>query len=76
MIEVLLVFSINGAPEEISDRIFYSKQECVEFVNQVAQMDVVKDDYTFKFVASDGMLFKGECAAMKEWFLKKGRLEV
>ena len=76
MIDVLLVFSINGAPEEISDRIFYSKQECVEFVNQVAQMDVVNKDYTFKFVANDGMLFTGQCAEMKEWFLKKGRLEI
>lgn len=76
MIEVLLVFSINGGPEKISDRVFNSKEECVEFVNTVAQMEVVKDDYSFKFVASDGMLFKGECAAMKEWFLKKGKLEV
>lgn len=76
MIEVLLVFSINGGPEEISDRVFNSKEECVEFVNTLAQMEVVEDDYSFKFVASDGMLFKGECAAMKEWFLKKGKLEV
>ena len=76
MIEVLLVFAINSGPEEISDRIFYSKQECAEFVNTIAQMNVVKDDYTFKFVANDGMLFRGQCAAMKEWFLKKGRTEV
>jgi hypothetical protein len=72
MIEVLLVFSINGGLEDISDRVFTSYEECSTFVNTVANMDVVNSDYGFKFVASDGMLFEGQCIEMREWFLKKG----
>ena len=76
MLEVLLVFAVNSGPQEISDKIFYSYKECTEFVNTVAGMDVVNSDYGFRFVASDGMLFDGQCVEMKEWFLKKGRLEI
>ena len=76
MLEILLIFSINGDLEDISDRIFTSKNECKEFVNSLAEMDVFKEDDTFKFIASDGMLFKGECVEMKKWFLRKGRLEI
>lgn len=75
MIEVLLVFSMNGAREDISDRIFTSYEECATFVNTVANMDVVNSDYGFKFVASDGMLFEGQCIEMREWSFKKGVLD-
>jgi hypothetical protein len=51
MLEILLVFSVNGAPLEISDRIFNSYEECVGFVNTVADMDVVESDYKFRFVS-------------------------
>lgn len=74
MIEVLLVFSVNGGLEDISDRVFTSYDECSEFVNTVAQMDVVNSDYGFKFVAHDGALFEGQCIEMREWFLKQGKL--
>jgi len=76
MLEVLLVFSVNSAPLEISDRIFYSYEECTEFVNTIAGMDVVNSDHGFRFVASDGILFNGQCVEMKEWFLKQGRTEI
>ena len=76
MIEVLLVFAVNGAQLELSDRIFLSYTECKDFVNDVANTEVVKDDYKFKFVASDGMLFEGQCIEMKEWFLKTGKTEI
>lgn len=76
MIEVLLIFSMNGGMDEISDRVFTSYEECAEFVNEVAQMDVVNSDYGFKFVASDGQLFEGQCIEMKQWFLKKGKLGI
>lgn len=76
MLEVLLIFSVNGGLEDISDRIFTSYEECSTFVNTLAQMDVVNSDYGFKFVASDGVLFEGQCIEMREWFLKKGKLEV
>jgi hypothetical protein len=76
MLEILLVFAVNSGPQEISDKIFYSYEECAEFVNTIAGMDVVNTDYGFRFIASDGMLFDGQCVEMKEWFLKKGRLEI
>ena len=76
MIEILLIFSINGGLEDISDRIFNSYEECTNFVNTVANMDVVNSDYGFKFIASDGALFEGQCVDMREWFLKKGKLEI
>ena len=75
MIEVLLVFSINGGLENISDRVFTSYEECGTFVNTIAQMEVMNSDYGFKFVASDGYLFEGQCIEMREWFLKKGVLD-
>ena len=75
MLEILLVFSVNSAPIEISDRIFNSYEECATFVNTIAETEVVKSDYKFRFIASDGFLFDGQCVEMKEWFLKKGRTE-
>jgi len=70
MLEILLVFSMNGEMEDISERIFVSYEECAEFVNTIADNDVVNSDYGFKFVASDGILFEGQCIEMREWFLK------
>ena len=50
---------------EISERIFESHAECAEFVNQVGDdgtnTPVVKEDYTFKFLSSDGIIFHGGC---------------
>lgn len=76
MIEVLLIFSINGGMEDISDRIFTSYDECREFVNTVARQEVVNSDYGFRFVATDGMLFEGQCIELREWFLKSGKLSL
>jgi len=76
VLEILLIFSVNGGLEDISDKIFTSYEECSTFVNTLAQMDVVNSDYGFKFIASDGVLFEGQCVEIREWFLKKGKLEV
>ena len=76
MLEVLLIFSINAGMDDISDRVFTSYEECVEFVNTVAQMEVVNSDYGFEFVSEDGQLFRGQCVEMKQWFLKKGKLGI
>jgi len=76
MLEVLLVFSVNSGPQEISDRVFYSYEECTEFVNMIAGTDVVNSDHGFRFVASDGLLFDGQCIEIKEWFLKQGKTEI
>lgn len=71
MLEILLVFSINGELPDISDRIFTTYDECAEFVNTLANDDVVNSDYGFRFLASDGVIFEGQCIDMKDWFLKE-----
>ena len=76
MLEILLVFMVSNGPLEISDRIFNSHTECEEFVNAVAGMEVVEDDYTFRFITDQGMLFEGECVSMKKWFFQTGKTEI
>ena len=76
IVEVLLVFSLNGQMESVSDRVFNSLDECAEFVNAVANADVVNSDYGFRFVAPDGMLFDGQCIHKSDWLLKKGTTEI
>lgn len=71
MLEVLLIFSMNGGLEDISDTIFKSYEECENFVNTLVGDDVVNSDYGFNFIASDGVHFQGQCVEMKDWFLKQ-----
>jgi len=71
MLEVLLVFSFNGQPEEISQTVFVTYEQCEEFVNTLVGDDVVNSDHGFNFVTSDGQHVKGQCIEMKEWFLKE-----
>lgn len=79
MLEILLVFSLNGELEDISERIFTSYEECEEFVNAVADdgtgTDVVNSDYSFRFLSIDGLMFEGQCIEMNDWFLKRSNLE-
>ena len=71
MLEILLVFSVNNRlPEDISDRIFNSYDECAEFVNTLARKDVVNSDYGFNFLATDGVSFTGQCISMNDWAKK------
>lgn len=71
MLEILLVFAVGAGPDNISDRVFYSYEECAEFVNILAGQPVVNSDYGFSFYGSDGVLIQGQCIGMKDWFLKK-----
>ena len=57
----------NPQGPEISDRLFKSKQECAEFVNTVAQNNVVDEDYKFIFASIDGLVFKGGCYTPEEF---------
>ena len=72
ILEVLLVFTVNNGHQEISDRIFESYEECKEFVNTIAQNDVVNSDYGFRFLASDGVLFDGQCISQEDYKVKQG----
>lgn len=71
MLEILLVFSINSAPPEVSDRVFASFEECAEFVNEVADGDVVNSDYAFRFLSSDQLLFQGQCMDSEDYWKDK-----
>lgn len=71
ILEILLVFSVNNGHEEISDRIFKSHEECAEFVDTLAQKDVVNSDYGFEFLSSDGLLFSGQCIGREDYAIKK-----
>lgn len=70
---ILLVFfatNLNAPGQSlgpnVSEKIFQSKQSCSEFVNAVAENDVVDENYKFKFVAKDNILFIGGCLTEKE----------
>ena len=67
MSEILLVFVITGFQPAVSDRIFESYDECKEFVNTIAQQDVVNTDYGFRFLSVDGLLVTGQCVAKEDY---------
>ena len=71
ILEVLLIFSLNGDRDQISDRIFQSYDECAEFVNMVAQDNVINSDYGFRFVSNDGDVFEGQCIGRSDYELKR-----
>jgi len=56
---------------EISDRMFKLHSDCAEFVNTVAQLNVVDRNYEFEFASADGLIFKGGCYTKSEWSDKK-----
>lgn len=62
---VFYTLNINGPATTtgpvVSDRLFDSYQECAEFVNTIAQQDVVDENFEFEFASMDGILFKGGC---------------
>ena len=68
ILEVLLVFSVNGSPNQISDRVFESYEECAGFVNEVAQDNVVNSDFSFQFLSVDQLLFEGQCIEKKDYY--------
>ena len=71
ILEILLVFSVNGSPHQISDRIFESYEECSEFVNTVAQGTIVNSDFSFQFLSMDQMLFEGRCISEEKYWKSK-----
>lgn len=66
MLEVLLMFSMNGAPIQTSDRVFKSYGECAMFVTELVGKDVMNSDYGFEFRTKEGDVFTGQCIARKE----------
>jgi len=67
MLEVLLVFAMNGGLANVSDRVFTSYGECAIFVNELVKKDVVNSDYGFMFYSDDGDRFVGQCIEKSEW---------
>ena len=68
ILEVLLVFSVNDSPNQVSDRVFESFEECTWFVNEVAQDNVVNSDFSFQFLSVDQLLFEGQCIEKKDYY--------
>jgi hypothetical protein len=62
---------MNGSPEQVSERIFDSLDECKEFVETIANNPVVNSDYSFRFMAIDGIVFEGQCVSKEDFELRK-----
>jgi hypothetical protein len=63
---ILLVFSMNDLPPQVSQRQFVTLDECSDFVELLAGKPVVDDEYHFEFESmepSDGSIstFQGRC---------------
>ena len=71
MLEVLLVFMIDGGEPEISDRVFESFESCAEFVDTLAGESVVNSDHGFEFLSSDGIYFSGQCIEKSDYIQKE-----
>lgn len=71
MLEILLVFMVNGGEPEVSDRVFGSFDECKYFVELLAGDSVVNPDYGFEFLANDGIHFSGQCIKQSDYFIKE-----
>lgn len=50
-----------------SNRLFDTHQQCAEFVMQIAEGDVVDENYEFEFASMDGIIFKGGCYTAQEY---------
>ena len=68
---IILVFSVNAQPYEISQRPFTSLEECREFVNQLAQTDVFTNENDFRFITTDGWTYVGQCIEATEYMSKE-----
>ena len=75
--EILLVYMMSHINDpqasvgpQTSDRIFTSTEECVDFVNMLADGDAFKDN-RFRFVSEDGIIFYGGCMTPFEYELYK-----
>ncbi len=63
---VLLVFSMNELPLQVSQTKYQTLDECADFVELLAGMPVIDNNYSFKFESiepTDGSIhtFAGQC---------------
>jgi len=75
---IMLIFSVTDVSNplvtqgpSVSDRLFDSHEACEQFVNAVADdgtgIDVVDDNYEFKFASKDGLIFRGVCYTAEQF---------
>lgn len=67
---IILVFSVNAQPYEISQRPFTSLEECRWFVNELAQTEVFINENDFRFVTTDGWTYVGQCISVEDYMSK------
>ena len=68
---VLLVFSMNDLPPQVSQTKYHTLDECADFVDMIAGKPVIDSEYKFDFISvdpSDGSLhrFKGQCEVQQK----------
>ena len=68
---ILLVFSMNDLPLQVSRTKYHTLDECADFVEMIAGKPVIDNEYSFEFSSiepSDGSLhtFKGQCVVESE----------
>lgn len=71
---IILVFSVNAQPYEISQRPFTSLEECREFVNTLAQTEVFSNERDFRFITEDGWTYVGQCIEVDK-YMSEGEKE-
>ena len=64
---IILVFSVNAQPYEISEKPFTSLEECQTLVNTLAQKNVFTNENDFRFITEDGWTFVGQCISLEEY---------
>ena len=68
---VLLVFSMNDLPPQVSQTKYHTLDECADFVEMLAGKPVIDNEYSFEFHSiepSDGSVstFRGQCVVESE----------
>jgi len=70
-----MTIPIQSQGPAISERVFTSKQECADFVNMLANQEVVGEHgepNMFDFVSEDGFRFTGGCFTTEEYMKWSG----
>ena len=69
---ILLMFSMNDLPLQVSQTKYQTLDDCADFVETLAGMPVIENDYSFKFQSiepTDGSVytFSGQCIVEQDY---------
>ena len=68
---IVLLFSMNELPLQVSQTKYRTLDDCADFVETLAGMPVIENDYSFKFQSiepTDGSVhtFSGQCVVEQD----------